>query len=214
MPASCCHSESGSKFFSLFARSYRKRFEKKGFEESQKQLLAGLDQIGYSDATLLDIGCGVGHLHLSLLEQGAGAAAGIDLSPKMLSEAKEWAEERGHGDDVDYFEGDFMEIAADVAAADVCLLDKVVCCYPDAQGLINKSIAKTRRAYALTYPRDRWFVRLGTRVWNSVFWMVRSDFRSFVHDPVQIENWIADCGLEKRFEDQTASWLTQVYVRP
>jgi SAM-dependent methyltransferase len=213
MPASCCHSESGSKFFSFFARSYRKRFEKKGLEESQKQLLAGLEQIGYSEATLLDIGCGVGHLHLSLLERGAGAAAGIDLSPKMLSEAKKWAEERGHGDNVNYIEGDFMEIDGDVAAADVCLLDKVVCCYPDAQGLINKSIAKTRRTYALTYPRDRWFVRLGTRVWNSMFWIARSDFRSFVHDPIQIENWIADYGLEKRFEDHTTAWLTQIYVR-
>ena len=213
MTSSCCHSESGSKFFSFFARSYRKRFEKKGFEESQKQMLAGLDQVGYADSTILEIGCGVGYLHHSLIEQGAQAAAGIDLSPKMLSEARDWADEKGLGDNVNYVEGDFMQLDDSIDAADVCLMDKVICCYPDAPGLISKSLAKTRKTYALTYPRDRWFVRLGTRVWTFMFWLVRSDFRSFVHDPTQIESWISGGGLEKRFEDQTAAWVTQVYVR-
>lgn len=214
MTGSCCHSESAGKFFSFFAHRSRKRFEKKGFEASQEQLLAGLEQVGYQGATLLEIGCGVGHLHQSLLEKGADTAAGIDLAPKMLSEASAWARERSLDDRVSYIEGDFMELDEDVEAADVCVLDKVVCCYPDARGLVQKSLAKTRRAYALTYPRDRWFVRIGTKVWNSMLWLIRSDFRSFVHDPIQIENWIVSAGLEKRVEDQTAAWQTQVYVRP
>ena len=214
MSTSCCHSDSAGKFFSFFAHRCRKRFEKKGFEASQKQLLAGLEQVGYRGATLLDIGCGVGHLHQSLLENGAHAAAGIDLAPKMLSEARGWAEERGLGDRVNYIEGDFMELDENIETADVCLLDKVVCCYPDAQGLVQRSLAKTGRTYALIYPRNRWFVRLGAGIWNSVLWLIRSDFRTFVHDPVQIENWIAGEGLKKHFEEQTAAWLTQVYVRP
>ncbi len=57
--------------------------------------MAGLEQVGYREASVLDIGCGVGHLHQTLLEQGASAAVGIDLAPKMLSEAKDWADERG-----------------------------------------------------------------------------------------------------------------------
>lgn len=214
MSNSCCHSESGKKLFSFFARSSRKRLEKKGFEKTQKQLLEGLEKVGYRGATVLEIGCGVGHLHQSLLEQGADTAVGIDLAPKMLSEARKWADERGLGDRVDYVEGDFMELGGDIEAADVCLLDKVVCCYPDAPGMVRESLARTRKAYALTYPRNRWFVRLGTRLWNSALWLLRSDFRSFVHDPVLIEQWIVGDGLEKRFEDQTTGWLTQVYVRP
>ena len=213
MNASCCHSQSASRFFSFFAHSTRKRFEKKGFERSQKHLLAGLEQVGYEGASLLDIGCGVGHLHQSLLEQGARTATGVDLAPKMLSEAQTWADERGLGDRVSYIEGDFMELDDTVAAADVCLLDKVVCCYPDAQGLLQKSLVKTKKVYALTYPRNRWIVRLGARMWNFVLWLIRTDFRTFVHDPVEIENSILAAGLEKRFEDQTAAWLTQVYLR-
>ena len=213
MSASCCHSQSASRVFSFFAHSSRKRFEKKGFEASQEHLLAGLAEVGFDGATLLEIGCGVGHLHQSLLEQGAQTAAGIDLAPKMLLEAQSWANERGLGDRVEYLEGDFMELDDAVAAADVCLLDKVVCCYPDAQGLVRKSLEKTQRAYALTYPRNRWFVRLGTRIWNLVLWLMRSDFRTFVHDPARVERWIVGEGLEKRFEDQTSAWLTQIYLR-
>jgi len=214
MSTSCCHTESASKFFSFFAHRSRKHFEKKGFEASQKQLLEGLEQIGYQGATLLEIGCGVGHLHQSLLENGASTAAGIDLAPKMLSEARGWADERGLGDRVEYLEGDFMELDENVEMADVCLLDKVVCCYPDAPGLLHRSLAKTGQTYALTYPRDRWFVRLGTRIWNFMLWLIRSDFRSFVHDPTQIESWIIGAGFEKRFQGETVAWLSQVYVRP
>ena len=162
---------------------------------------------------MLEIGCGVGHLHQTLLEQGASAVLGIDLAPRMLSEAKDWADERGLGDRVNYVQGDFMTLDERIDNADICLLDKVVCCYPDAQGLLQKSLAKTKRVYALTYPRDRWFIRLGVEAIACLLRLIRSDFRSYVHDPVQIERWISGDGFEKRFEDQTAAWVTQVYVR-
>ena len=136
MSTCCCHAQSAGRFFSFFARRSRKRFKRKGFEPSQKQLMAGLEQVGYREASVLDIGCGVGHLHQTLLEQGASAAVGIDLAPKMLSEAKDWADERGLGDRVNYVEGDFMTLDERIDNADICLLDKVVCCYPDTQGLV------------------------------------------------------------------------------
>ena len=214
MSTCCCHAQSAGRIFSFFARRARKRFKRKGFEPSQKQLMTGLEQVGYREASVLDIGCGVGPLHQSLLEQGASEAVGIDLAPTMLSEARIWADERGLGDRVNYVEGDFMTLDERIDNADICLLDKVVCCYPDAEGLIRKSLAKTKRVYGLTYPRDRWFTRLGTEAIAFLLWLIRSDFRPYVHDPVQIERWISGGGFEKRFEDQTAEWLTQVYVRP
>lgn len=175
--------------------------------------MVGLEQVGYREATILDIGCGVGPIHLSMLEQGASEAVGVDLAPAMLSEAKNWADDRGLGDRVDYVQGDFLTLDQHIDEADVSILDKVVCCYPDAQELVRKSLAKTKRAYGLTYPRDRWFMRLGIGFAACLFWLIRSDFRPYVHDPVQIQHWISGGGFEKRYEDQTAGWLTQVYVR-
>jgi magnesium-protoporphyrin O-methyltransferase len=204
---------SAGKIFSFFARGSRKRLEKKGLEESQKNLVEGLKRVGFENATLLEIGCGVGYLHQSLLESGARNAIGIDLAAKMLAEAESRAADRELTDRVSYFEGDFLEIDDRIEQADICLLDKVVCCYPDAETLLHKTLAKTRHVCALTYPRDRWFVRLGTGLWNLVLWLVRSDFRTFVHQPAQLECWITDSGFEKNYEGSTTAWVSQVFVR-
>jgi len=212
---SCCcpHARSASRFFSLFARRYRIRFEHRGFEPSQRQLLEGIEQAGFQGATLLEVGSGVGHLHQTLLERGAASAVGIDLAPDMIAEAKSWAEDRGLGQRTRYIEGDFMALADTVPVADVTVLDKVVCCYPDADGLVHRSLHKTQRVYALSYPRDRWFIRLAMVIAALLLWLLRSDFRPYVHDPVQIEQWIMAEGFAKSYENRTPIWLTQVYVR-
>ena len=211
---SCCcpHAVSASRFFSFFARRYRKRFEKKGFEPSQHQLIAGLEQAVFDGMTVLEIGSGVGHLHQTLLEQGAAFAVGVDLAPNMLQEARQWAQQRNLSDRTRYIEGDFMTLDHDIEAADLTVLDKVVCCYPDADGLIHRSLAKTKRVYALTYPRDVWYVRFGMGVMAMMLKIVRSDFRPYVHDPNQIEQWITDSGFRKSYQQTTAMWLTQIYV--
>lgn len=212
---SCCcpHSNSANRFFSFFASRYRRRFEKKGFEPSQKQLLEGLQQAGYRDAKVLEIGSGVGHLHQTLLEQGAASAVGIDLASRMVDEAQHWAEERKLAGRTDYLEGDFMEIHQSLSGADVTVLDKVVCCYPDADGLVHASLKKTNRVYALTYPRNRWYIRTMMGISAFMLKLVRSDFRPYVHDPEVIEKWITETGFSKAYQNNNMVWLTQVYVK-
>jgi len=212
---SCCcpHSNSANRFFSFFAGRYRRRFEKKGFEPSQQQLLEGLQRAGYQDMKILEIGSGVGHLHQTLLEQGASSAVGIDLASKMICEARKWAAERRLADRTAYVEGDFMEVADTVNEADVTVLDKVVCCYPDAEGLVTASLEKTNRVYALTYPRNRWYIRAVMGVTAAVMKIMRSDFRSYVHDPELIEKWISGSGFDKIYQNTNMVWLTQVYLK-
>jgi magnesium-protoporphyrin O-methyltransferase len=212
---SCCcpHSKSGGRIFSFFARGYRRRFTKKGFEPSQVQLMAGLKQAGYNDATLLEVGSGVGYMHQVLLEQGAKTAVGIDLAGDMLDEARDWAAEKGLTERTEYIQGDFIELLDQVEVADVTILDKVVCCYPFAELLINSSTAKTTRVYALTYPRKRWFIKLAIEIMAIGLKLIGSDFRAFVHEPADIERWIIKAGFKKDYQAQTFIWLTQVYIK-
>jgi len=212
---SCCcpHSRSAGRFFSFFARRYRKRFESKGFEPPQKLLMEGLEQAGYQGASLLEIGSGVGHLHQTLLEKGAATAVGIDLAPKMIEEAEKWARDRGLEDRTSYIEGDFMEMVQIVEQADVTLLDKVVCCYPDADGLVHKTLEKSQRVYALIYPRNLWFIRAGCRLLSVLMKLIGSEFRPYVHDPDQVDQWIRDAGFTRSYDNHTAVWLVHVYVK-
>lgn len=107
-----------------------------------------------------------------------------------------------------------MEIRDSLPDVEVTVLDKVVCCYPDADGLVHSSLAKTSRVYALTYPRDRWYVRAMMGLVALGMKIIRSDFRPYVHAPESIEKWITQAGFDKNYQNQNMVWLTQVYVKP
>ncbi len=211
----CClpHNRAAAGLFSRFAGRYRRRYRRKGLDRNQCQLIEGLRAAGFAQAALLDIGCGVGFLHQRLLEAGAATAVGVDLSAAMLEQAQAAARERGLEGRVRYLAGDFRDLAGGIEPADVVLLDKVICCYPDAEGLVRASLARAARLYAFTIPRGTWWVRAGAALTNLGLRLLRSSFRAYVHDPEQIDRWITAAGFRRRHEAQTLNWLTRVYEK-
>ena len=212
MPCCCPHSRSAGRFFSRFARRYRQRFRRKGFEPSQRDLLEGIGRAGFQGATLLEIGCGVGTLHQQLLKQGAERAVGVDLAPRMIEEAEALAREDGLADRARYRVGDFVEEAENFDPADVVILDKVICCYPDAKRIVEASAGRARRVVAYSVPRNRWYTRFGVALVALVLRLAGSDFRPYVHDPERIDAWLAAAGFARRYEHHTLAWLTRVCV--
>jgi magnesium-protoporphyrin O-methyltransferase len=215
MSMQCCNPTpaGATRFFSWFARRSRRHYQKKGLGKAQKQLVDGIREAGFEGASVLDIGCGIGFLHQELLKAGAAHAVGVDLSEKMLAEARTLARQQRLEGQTDYRAGDFVEMAAALPDVDITILDKVVCCYPDAQTLVTRSSEKTAKVYALTYPRDHLFNRIMVALEAAFLWIIRVDFRPYVHDPDELEKWIRAQGFHKRAEQLTWVWLTQVYAR-
>lgn len=209
----CAHDHAAARLFSRLARWYRFRYHWLGLEASQRQLVAGLARIGYQKASLLEIGCGVGWLHQWLLRHGAAAAVGVDLSPALLAEAEALAREQGLEGRVRYLTGDFLQLAASIEPADLVVLDKVICCYPDARTLLRRAAAKARRAVALTYPRIHLLSRAGVAWLNRFLALVGSDFRVYLHDSHAVASWLAEAGFRKADEACTWLWLTQVFTQ-
>lgn len=56
---------------------------------------------------------------------------------------------------------DVVDVADGSAPADAVTLDRVVCCYPSYDRLLEHALRFAGHAFAFSYPRDRWFVRLG-----------------------------------------------------
>ncbi|MGE5101239.1 MAG: methyltransferase domain-containing protein, partial [Deltaproteobacteria bacterium] len=75
--------------------------------------------VGVDGASLLDIGGGVGAIHHTLLDAGATNARHVDVSPDYINAAREEAGRRGHADRVLFLRGDFVQLAPEVADADV-----------------------------------------------------------------------------------------------
>jgi ubiquinone/menaquinone biosynthesis C-methylase UbiE len=88
-----------------------RRYRRKGLDENQQHIVQALESLGLKGASLLEVGCGVGVLHQTLLEKGAANAIGIDLAPRMLELAENRAVERQLSQRTEYRAGDFGELS-------------------------------------------------------------------------------------------------------
>jgi magnesium-protoporphyrin O-methyltransferase len=189
------------------------RYRKSGPGITTRFLRDGLAKAGLTSGSLLDVGAGVGALTFELLDRGISSAVAVDASAPYLAAAQAEAARRDRTRTLSFVHGDFVELAPRLPSADVVTLDRVVCCYPDYKPLLNEAIAHTTRGIALSYPRERSFVRLGVRAENALRRLRSNHFRTFVHPVAEMERMIRDDGFELVSRNQTAKWAADVYVR-
>jgi SAM-dependent methyltransferase len=163
--------------------------------------------------TVLDIGAGVGAVHLALLESGAAAAIDVDASPAFVAAARDEAARRGLSGQIRHEVGDFVALAPSVEAADVVVLDRVVCCYGDMAALVSLSAARARRRYGLVYPRDKAWIRLGARVANAFSRLFRSRVRIHAHRTADVDALVRAAGLAPSARRTNVFWQMVVYER-
>ena len=94
--ANCCDPRGCDRFFgSRFARRMAGRYRKRGLDATAQRMVGFLEQQGIAGATVLEIGGGVGEIHLELLRRGAERAVNLELSPAYDAEAARLASEAG-----------------------------------------------------------------------------------------------------------------------
>lgn len=194
------------------ARELR-QYRKKGPLKSTRSLIEALGSEGVIGMTLLDIGGGIGAIQHQLLSSGVNSATNVDASTAYLEAAKEEAERQGLAGRVTYHHGDFVVLAPTIAPADIVTLDRVICCYPNMEALVQHSAARARRLYGVVLPRDTWWVKVGFAVMNSWMWASRNPFRGFVHPTSFVEAEIHKNGFVRRFYEKTLIWQVAVYSR-
>ena len=204
-------------FTSIFdrrnAEGDRDRYRKNGPDKTTRMLLELLAPYRSTGSTVLDIGGGIGIIDQELLRAGAGHAVLVDGSTASLEVARQEAARLNLLDRIEFVEGDFVQRAAAIEPADIVTLDRVVCCYPDAEGLVGLSSARARTAYGLVLPRDRLVVRIAIRLENLWFQLRRKAYRAYAHPPVRVDEIAAANGLHPRSERQTPFWRVVVYDR-
>jgi magnesium-protoporphyrin O-methyltransferase len=192
------------------AREDARAYLRNGLDKTARVLAEAVNARGVQGASLLEIGGGVGGLHLELIKRGAARAMEVELSSAYLAAAQSVAEQVGQRDKVEYRLADFAREAEAVPAAEVVILHRVVCCYPDMPGLITAASQHARRLMALSFPRGAWYMRLFGKLLNFSMWLTRSGFRFYVHPPEAILHTAAAAGL--RLVQQRSSWPWQVAV--
>ncbi len=193
------------------ARRELKRYRKKGPEKMTKVLLEALIREGAEGASFLEVGGGIGAIQHGLMEAGAAGGTSVDASPAYLEKAKEESAARGHADKVRYVAADFVDVQEGVDAADLVALDRVICCYPDMEALVDASAPKARRAYGVVYPRDTWLTRLVLGTMNFLQKLRRHPFRAFVHQTSAVEARVTSHGLREVFRRESIFWQAVVF---
>jgi magnesium-protoporphyrin O-methyltransferase len=211
-----CACAVGNEFGADSAERDLRDYRRDGPDRTTRWLLDGLrggDGGSVDGLTVLDIGAGVGVVHLELLASGAASAVDVDGSPAYVAVARREADRTGVGERVTYLTGDFVELAPSLAPADLVALDRVVCCYPDMQALVRLSAARALRRYGLVYPRDSWWIRAASSAFNGMNRLLRRRFRFHAHRTADVEATVAAAGLERVDLRRTLFWQVAVFER-
>jgi SAM-dependent methyltransferase len=182
-------------------------------------LLEAITEAGVTDRTVLDVGCGIGDLAIEVVTRGAASGTGYDLSPKAIEEARKLAAFRGVGDRMRFQVGDGAKL--DLPAADIVVINRVVCCYPDTEHLLEHTLGAARSVFAMTAPVSKGATGLLNRIWGvfgNIGYRLRpkkyGGFRVFIHDLDRIDERIRAAGFRRvRHEQRRVVWDLAVYTR-
>ena len=208
----CCSHNQGlnSVFSAENAQSELKDYWKKGLDKHARRVVEAVSARGVQGASLLEVGAGLGGLHIELLQRGAARATDVDVSSAYISAAQTVSEKLGLRDRVDYRLGDFAQEAASVPPADVVVLHRVVCCYPAMPPLVTAAAQHAHKLLALSFPQGAWYIRLAGKIANFILWLTGSQFRIYIHPPPDILATAQAHGL--RLVQQKFSWPWQIAV--
>lgn len=209
-PERCC--------FDDWADFYAKRARRRRLGGVSRDVIQALERTGLRDRTILDVGCGAGGLVFETLERGARSATGIDLSKASIGQARRVASERGLETRADFSIGDAA--TAPLARHDVVVLDKVFCCWDDADGLLSNSLSAAGSVYAFSVPPSEGLRGTVRRVVAAVEnWSYRlrrrryGDFRTRIHDVAALEARVLAAGFGRVVSHRRFGWDVRVYAR-
>ncbi len=211
-PEGCCFDE--------WAIANAKRARRKGVGAGiTRDLLEALGSERLGGRTVLDLGCGTGDFALAALDRGATSATGVDLGPVAVREAETLATERQLRSRSRFVVGDAARVRLD--RHDVVVLNRVLCCYPEVDALLENSLSVADHVFAFTAPPSGGpvgaYARAQAKIGNA--WYRLRDtkfkgFRVFIHDLDAVDRRIRDAGFDRVVAARRRiTWHLAVYER-
>lgn len=211
----CCDRDGYDEIFGdRFARRVARRCCKRGLDRTRRRVVEFLCAQGIEDATVLEIGGGIGELHVELLLRGAQAATNLEISTGYDEEAARLLDRSGVGDRVTRRLLDIATAPENVEPADVVILHRVVCCYPDYQRLLSAAASHAGRFLIFSHPPRTLLTRSGFGFENLVRRLRRNSFRTFVHPPRAMVAVVKGHGMTLRYRHRGLWWTVVAFERP
>jgi 2-polyprenyl-3-methyl-5-hydroxy-6-metoxy-1,4-benzoquinol methylase len=211
---SCCNALGCDEFFtSRMASRAAERYRQKGVDKTAQRMVTFLEERGIEGATVLEIGGGVGEVQIELLKRGAARTTNLELSPGYDEEAVQLMREAGVGGRVERILHDIAVDPEGVEGADVVVLHRVVCCYPDHERLLSAAADHARRVLVFSYPPRNVLSRLLLGAQNLMFRLRRKEFRTFAHPPARMLGVVEERGLRLAYTHRPVIWQIAGFER-
>jgi 2-polyprenyl-3-methyl-5-hydroxy-6-metoxy-1,4-benzoquinol methylase len=203
----CCNPRGCDQFFDpRFARRTSERYRKRGLDRTARRMVAFLEERGIEGATVLEVGGGIGEIQIELLKRGAMHTVNLELSPGYDEEAHRLLREAGFEGRADRRLTDIAVDSEEVEPADVVVLNRVVCCYPDYERLLGAVAEHAKRLVVFSYPPRNALSRLVVGGQNLVFRLLGREFRTFTHPPAAMLAVLERRGFRPTFSHRALVW--------
>jgi 2-polyprenyl-3-methyl-5-hydroxy-6-metoxy-1,4-benzoquinol methylase len=194
------------------ARKDADRYRRKGLRRSGRTIVACARDAGLGGAEVLEIGGGIGALAVELLEAGAAHATSLELSTGYEAAARDLRRERGLEQRLELRVADVVEDES-IGPADIVVMERVVCCYPDAAALVGAAAGRARRRLVLSYPRYGLATRVIIRAINLLLELRGMEFRTYAHRPATISAAARREGLRPAGRETGLVWRVAAFDR-
>ena len=168
------------------ARAEAKRYRRKGLDATSRRICDFVKQQGVEGRTVLEVGGGIGAIQIELLKAGAARAVSVELTPTYEEEAKALLREAGLEERVERRVMDFAAAGAAVEGADIVIMNRVICCYPDMPRLAGTASDHARELLVMSFPKRTWWMRIAMFLANMILSATRREFHIFLHPPGSI----------------------------
>lgn len=194
-------------FFDNEAKSMASKDDENGILSTAQ---AHVDDILASGVkTVIEVGSGPGSVMIKLLEGGIDHVSGVDLSSKM----NDIANERLENADIDqsrYSLTNQSFLDLDVQQVDAISLHRVLCCHPDREGMLEKSISFNPKIVTLTTLRPWLFMRIVIKFF-AFFAKRSSSFHPYGHSQQGIDNQMSENNYEIISRKKGKVWVQTSY---
>jgi magnesium-protoporphyrin O-methyltransferase len=211
----CCSTKGYRRVFSeRSARSDARRYRRKGLDRTSRRIVDFVKAQGVDGRSVLEVGGGIGAVQIELLKAGAARAVSVELTPAYEAVAAELLREAGLEGRVERKVMDFAQAEAQVEGADIVIMNRVVCCYPDMPRLTGAAARHAQELLVMSFPRRSWWMRMGLGMANVLLWLTRREFHVFMHRPDRILATSEATGLRTVLDQTGLMWVVAGLSRP
>ena len=195
------------------ARAEAKRYRRKGLDATSRRIFDFVKRQGVEGRTVLEVGGGIGAIQIELLKAGAARALSVELTPTYEEEATALLREAGLEERVERRVMDFAAAGAAVEGADIVIMNRVICCYPDMPRLAGAGSDHAREMLVMSFPKRTWWTRIAMLLGNTILRATRREFQIFLHPPKSILATSEQHGLRTVLNESGVLWTVAALRR-